>query len=102
MSGSFFNSMASVYILLSRQLNRFYIGSCKDLEYRIQQHKMKEFDQSFTAKADDWSLFYHTDGLKSTQAKLIEQHIKRMKSKQYVQNLKDYPEIMERLKKKYA
>jgi hypothetical protein len=31
----YFSDMASVYILYSEKFNRFYIGSCKDLSYRV-------------------------------------------------------------------
>jgi putative endonuclease len=86
--------MASVYILFSEKLNRFYTGSCEDLSYRIEQHFNKDFNNSFTAKTDDWELFFFVDNLHYAQARLIEQHIKNMKSKVYIQNLKKYPEIL--------
>jgi putative endonuclease len=94
--------MASIYILYSKKLNRYYAGSCKDLSYRIDQHLNKEYIKSFTAKTDDWDLFFSDDGLKYEQARLIESHIKRMKSKVFIENLRKYPEIFERLKLKYA
>ena len=97
----YFSHMASVYILFSDHLNRFYIGSCKDLSYRIDQHLNKEFIKSFTAKAEDWELYISIDNLVYEQARLIELHVKKMKSKNYIQNLRKYPEIIERLKKKY-
>ena len=93
--------MASIYILHSIQLDKFYIGSCKDLNYRIGQHLNKEFIKSFTSKADDWTLFFFADGLEYKQARLIEHHIKAMKSKSYIHNLKSYPEIIEKLSEKY-
>jgi putative endonuclease len=33
---------------------------------------------------------------------MIEQHIKKMKSKVYIQNLKRYPEILQKLINKYS
>jgi len=93
--------MASVYILFSNKLNNFYIGSCKDLSYRIDQHLNKEFAGSFTARAEDWILYLSIDELQYQQARAIEEHLKRMKSKAYIQNLLKYPEIIERLKIKY-
>ena len=96
-----FSRMASVYILFSNKLNNFYIGSCKDLSYRIDQHLNKEFAGSFTARAEDWILYLSIDELQYQQARAIEEHLKRMKSKAYIQNLLKYPEIIERLKIKY-
>jgi len=93
--------MASVYILFSNKLNNFYIGSCKDLSYRIDQHLNKEFAGSFTARAEDWILYLSIDELQYQQARAIEEQLKRMKSKAYIQNLLKYPEIIERLKIKY-
>jgi putative endonuclease len=74
--------MASVYILLSKKLNRRdgyrdYTGSCKDLSYRIEQHLNKDFSDSFTAKTDDWELFLFIDDLHYDQARRIEEHIKK-------------------------
>jgi putative endonuclease len=94
--------MASVYILHSEKLDRFYIGSCKDISNRIGQHLNKEFTKSFTSVAEDWALFLSIDELVYEQARLIELHLKKMKSKTYIQNLKKYPEIIERLKEKYS
>ena len=94
--------MASVYILFSKKLDRFYIGSCDDLSYRIEQHLNRDFTKSFTAKTDDWELFFFVDHLQYTQARLIEEHIKKMKSKVYIQNLKKYPQIVQKLITKYS
>ena len=69
--------MASVYILFSKKLDRFYTGSCNDLSYRIEQHLNKDFIRSFTAKTDDWELFFYVDNLQYAQARLIEEHIKK-------------------------
>ena len=93
--------MASVYILHSKELNRFYIGSCKDLSYRIGQHINKDYVNSFTTKAEDWQLFFFEDELSYSQARAIEHHIKKMKSVVYINNLSTYPEMMEKLKEKY-
>jgi putative endonuclease len=93
--------MASVYILYSKKLNSFYIGSCKDLSYRVDQHLNKEFKGSFTAKAEDWEIYLSIDDLLYDQARLIEAHLKKMKNRTYIQNLAKYPEIIQRLKDKY-
>lgn len=94
--------MASVYILFSKKLDRFYTGSCKDFSYRIEQHFNKDFSKSFTTKTDDWEFFFYVDNLHYVQARMIEQHIKKMKSKVYIQNLKRYPEILQKLIIKYS
>lgn len=93
--------MASVYILYSGKLDKFYTGSCMDLHYRIGQHLNKDFIDSFTAKADGRTLFYFKVNLDYRQARFIERHIKEMKSKVYIQNLKKYPEMIEKLLLRY-
>ena len=64
--------MASVYILYSQKLDRFYIGSCLNFALRLDQHLNKDFIDSFTAKTDDWLLFFSKDGLEYRQARLVE------------------------------
>ena len=94
--------MASVYVLFSKKLDRFYTGSCNDLNFRLDEHFEKEFGKSFTAKSDDWELFLLIGDLQYEQARLIERHIKKMKSKTYIQNLKKYPEIVQKLIEKFS
>ena len=94
--------MASVYILHSLSLDKFYIGSCLFLEQRLKEHIHKVFNNSFTTRADHWDLFLSIDNLQYQQARKIEDHIKRMKSKTYIQNLLQYPEIIHKLLEKYA
>lgn len=91
----------SVYILYSKILDRFYIGQTKDLNERILLHIEKQFESSFTSRSNDWELF-HTILCKSrSQAMQIESHIKKMKSRKYILDVKEYPEISDKLKIKY-
>src|SRR5690625_1850552 len=94
--------MATVYILYSNSIDRFYIGSCKDLNKRLQQHANKDFGKAFTTRAEDWVLFYKQEKLDYKTTRAIEQHIKKMKSRTYVHNLKKHDEIMQKLIKKYS
>jgi putative endonuclease len=91
----------AVYILYSKSLDRFYIGQTKDLNKRIAFHLEKKFQGSFTSKANDWGLFQTISCESRFQAIQIECHIKKMKSRQYIQNIKEYPEISDKLKNKY-
>lgn len=93
--------MAYVYILYSEQINKFYTGSCIDLEQRLRQHLERKFIDSYTANADDWVLFFSIANLDYRQARNIENHIKKMKSRRYIANLKKYPEIAVSLTDKY-
>ena len=55
----------------------------------------------YTHKADDWTLFLKIECETKKQALAIEQHIKKMKSKIYIENLLLYPEIKLKLLEKY-
>ena len=93
--------MASIYIFFSKALNRFYIGSCANLDLRLDQHLNKIFTNSFTVKANDWTLYLSVDNLSYKQARSLEIHIKKMKSIIYIKNLKKYPEMILKLVEDY-
>jgi putative endonuclease len=91
------------YILYSKKLDRFYIGSTSlEADKRLERHLNRYYGHTkFTAKADDWVLFFDIKCNSFSQAQKIEKHIKHMKSKTYIQNLKKYPEISVKLLEKY-
>ncbi len=91
-----------VYILISRNLNKFYIGETHDIEARILQHNTSFYKNSFTSKATDWELYTKIECKNRKTARAIEKHLKKMKSKRYLQNLKRYPEIGSKLLKRYS
>ena len=94
--------MATVYILYSSIKNKYYIGSCINLSERILEHKIGKYKNSYTSKLNDWILFYSMDHLEYKQARLIEKHIKRMKSRKYIKDLKKYESISLNLIKLYS
>ena len=85
--------MAAVYILYSSTIDKYYVGSCKDIMERIDQHLSKYLPGGFATTASDWLVYYSINNLKYSQVRKIEIHIKRMKSKKYIEDLKKYPEI---------
>ncbi len=95
-------SMAAFYILYSPSLDRFYIGSCVNLKSRIQEHLHARYPKSFTSNFGDWEIYLSINELTYPQARAIESHVKRMKSRTYIYNLKKYQEISESLKTRYA
>lgn len=92
--------MWCVYILHSRRLNRFYTGSTSDLDVRLDFHRNPQA-RKFTAKAKDWGVFFQFECESKSQALSIEKHIKKMKSRVYIENLKKYPEMAEKLLLRY-
>jgi putative endonuclease len=93
--------MASLYILQSVDKKTFYIGSCVDLTLRLGQHRNKAYKNSFTSKGN-WEVFLSINDLSYNQAGKTEVHIKRMKSRKYIINLKQFPEMTEKLIALYA
>jgi len=93
--------MATVYILYSTSIDRFYIGSCLQLNQRLAEHNSNNSKHAFTNRASDWEIYWQVDDLDYQQARNIEAHIKRMKSRQYLKNLSIYPAIIQKLLLKY-
>jgi putative endonuclease len=95
--------MHYVYILYSASLSRFYTGetSLSPVE-RLKQHNGGKYDEKFTRAGIPWELFLTIGCLSAAQAIKIERHIKDMKSTTYIENLKRYPEMIDKLKLRYA
>ena len=95
--------MPYCYILHSALLDRYYTGATEEpLEVRIRKHNHQSYGKNhFTAKSDDWQLFHWVQCESMLQALRLERHIKKMKSRKYLQNLKKYPQIAEKLLDKY-
>jgi putative endonuclease len=90
-----------VYILYSKKLDRYYTGYTGDLNQRLEFHRHPSKSTTFTSKADDWLLYYVINCESEQQARSIESHIKRMKSRRYIENLKIYVEITRKLLTQY-
>jgi putative endonuclease len=91
------------YLLYSLRLNRFYIGSTTlPVTERFENHLTKFYgNDAFTAKTTDWEIFLSIECASYHQAKLLETHIKKMKSSAYNRNLKKFPEMIEKLLMKF-
>jgi len=68
---------------------------------RMVFHKQSP-SHKFTGKAKDWELYLKFKCDCKKQAEAIERHIKKMKSKIYIANLKKYEDIILKLKNRYA
>jgi putative endonuclease len=91
--------MFYTYILYSESLDRYYIGSTSLApEDRLDNHLSKYYSAAkFTAKANDWVIFLAISCSSFNQARKIESHIKKMKSKRFIANLKKYPDLVQKL-----
>jgi putative endonuclease len=77
--------MFYVYIIYSKSINKFYVGSCQDLDQRINDHLNSR--SKFTKVAKDWILKYSEEFETRTEAVQREMKIKKMKSRTYIENL---------------
>ena len=94
--------MSRVYILFSKTADKFYIGfTTLQVEERIERHFKGYYKNKFTSTYNDWELFCEIECESADQARKIEVHIKKMKSKVYINNLQKYPEIIEKLLQKF-
>ena len=61
----------------------------------------KQSNPNSIAKYDDWVLYLTINNLEYEQARRLELHIKKMKSKKYIQNLKKFSEMQTKLIEKF-
>ena len=94
---------AIVYILSSPSKGVYYTGyTTITLEERLYKHNSGHYDNQYTAIAKDWEVYFSIECFSEKQARLIEVHIKRMKSRRYIENLKKYPEMVQGLLRRYS
>ena len=68
---------------------------------RLDEHQTEYYGSNhFTSGTKDWEEFMIISCASYGQARKIENHIKRMKSKTYIRNLKQYPEMVMKLIKR--
>jgi putative endonuclease len=95
-------TMADVYVLYSNTIDKYYIGSAINAEDRLIEHLSDSYENSYTSKAKDWIIYVKITNLEYATAREIEVHIKKMKSKAYIKNLEQYPEMIQKLIQKFA
>ena len=79
--------MFYIYILYSEKYSKYYVGQTDDPERRLIEHN-EISDHSFTSKYRPWKQAASYEvGESRTLARKIESHIKKQKSKVYIENL---------------
>ena len=91
--------MACLYIIYSPSIDKFYTGICQsNLQKRILKHNQGYYGMShFTAQSSDWQLFLSIETSNFAHAVRLERKIKKMKSRKYIENLKKYKELRDRV-----
>jgi putative endonuclease len=90
---------SSCYILFSKNLGKFYVGATHDsVGHSLDTHNQHSYgNHRYTAKADDWELFITLEADDYVNVVRMERKIKSMKSRNYILNLKQYPELRQKL-----
>jgi putative endonuclease len=87
------------YVIYSKLLDKYYTGYTSNIDERLLLHNNGHFGgKSYTHKATDWEIFLLIPCSSIAQAISIESKIKRMKSRRYIESLKKYPVIINKLK----
>ncbi len=89
--------MATFYVIYSRSIDNFYVGSSIDYEMQLEQHQKNHLPKGYKSGATDWSPFFVIDDIPIDTARRIEKHVKKVKSREYFESLKKNPEIAEKL-----
>jgi putative endonuclease len=72
-----------VYILYSKNINRYYTGVTYSPKLRLLRHLSKL--SRFTKQADDWKLMKTFEFNTRSEAMRFEKQIKKMKSRKYIE-----------------
>ncbi len=71
-----------VYILYSKDLDKYYIGQTNEISNRIQSHLNKK--SFYTSRADDWKLVFAQEMTDRMEALALEKKIKHAKSRKSI------------------
>ena len=84
-------------------MNSYYTGfTTTSVLERLHKHNDNYYNNKYTAKTSDWEIYLSIECTSEKQARAIESHIKKMKSKKYIINLKLSPNIVQDLFNRYS
>ena len=99
----YFMATASVYVLYSKSISKHYIGfTTESTDIRVERHNSDYYIDKFTQKGKPWLLIFSIECKDEGIARKIEAHIKGMKSTKYINNLINYPEMINKLIDRYS
>jgi putative endonuclease len=73
------------YIIYSAIENKYYVGSCQDIDQRIRRHNTNH--KGFTGKVNDWVLQWSEEFHDKSTAMTREAQIKSWKSRRMIEEL---------------
>lgn len=72
-----------IYILYSRQIDKFYVGSTEELESRLRRHNSNH--KGFTGKVNDWEIVFSRAFETKSESIKFEKQIKSWKSRKKIE-----------------
>ena len=78
--------MHYVYVIHSKNLNKFYVGETADIESRLKGHNSNK--NRFTGKSSDWVLVWKTELPDRRLALILEKKIKNRGIKRFLEDNK--------------
>ncbi len=85
------------YILYSTKFNRYYTGETPDVNARLLYHNSYELNTNSTKAGIPWEIKLIIPCDDRIHAIRVEKHIKRIKSKHFIENLLKYPELVQKI-----
>ena len=79
--------MHYIYIIYSQKADRFYIVESFDPQHRLEEHNSHVFKGTSTVIADDWAIQLILQVANRTEGRKVEQYIKNMKSRKFIEQL---------------
>ena len=80
--------MFNVYAIYNQKHDKIYIGQTQDLDIRIEAHRNKVFDNSYTARFDgEWKLIYSESVSTRHEALSREKQLKTYRGREFVKKL---------------
>ena len=78
--------MYTVYILFSKQLQKYYVGySSKNAQDRLKEHLYNH--KGFTARTKDWNIIYKIEMNSKSEALMLERKIKKRGAKRFLNEI---------------
>ncbi|XLS28690.1 GIY-YIG nuclease family protein [Flavobacteriaceae bacterium M23B6Z8] len=92
--------MTYLYFIYSPSKNKIYVGVTDDPKERLQKHNDHSYQGAYTKIANDWEFVFHKEYQNRQNALFLEQFIKKMKSRKFIEKIMDNPDILEDILKK--
>ena len=93
--------MYFIYIIYSKKLDRYYVGTTDDVLKRMGEHNSGFYSEAYTVKGVPWVLSLSFESESSEKAYGIEKFLKRMKSRIFLDKVIVNPNILLEIQNKF-